>query len=276
MKSTVAPYEFAAWCVRIACVGGTTFRFAAYPYDLTMSNATVYQAGTGYEPTAFESTTTMAPSALDLDGFVDNAGVERADIAAGMFDEARVYVFKCDWRTPVEDAEPVVDGFLGKTTLRDGRYTIEMMSKADALGQTVGWTTSPTCPRTFGDAGCGIDLDAIKVTGALTHATSTTSFRDSSRSEAADWFAAGTIYFTSGPNAGHPLRMIQAYALDGTITLSEPTFFTPAIGDTYEMVPGCRKRASDCKDKWANKINFLGFEDLPGSNAYTYIGGTDR
>ena len=113
MKVTVVPYEFAAWCVRIECVGGAVFRLTTYPHDLTMSNATVYETDSGYEQTAYSTTTGFSPASIDIEGFVGVAGITRAQIASGLFDNARVFVFKCDWRTPVEDDEEVAAGFFG-------------------------------------------------------------------------------------------------------------------------------------------------------------------
>lgn len=273
MKSTVAPYETAAWCVRIVTVSGPTIRLTTYPFDLTMSNATVYETDSGYEATAYSSNANMSAASIDIEGFVGVAGITRDQIASGVFDNARVYIFKCDYLSPVEDYEPVTAGLFGKTTISDDRYRVEGMALVDALSQSIGMSVTPGCQRTFGDAGCGIVLTSVDVVGSVTHVTSATVFRDSSRTEAADWFGAGTLEFTSGQNAGLPKLMVQAYAADGTITVVEPPYYTPQVGDTYVMVPGCRKRGSDCKDKWSNKVNFLGFEDIPSPSQYTFIGG---
>ncbi|WP_230685838.1 hypothetical protein, partial [Streptococcus pneumoniae] len=75
----------------------------------------------------------------------------------------------------------------------------------DQLNQTVGDTYTAACRKTFGGTefgGCQVSLAGITVTGALTHVTSSLIIRDSSRADAADRFAAGTIEFTSGSNAG--------------------------------------------------------------------------
>ena len=272
MKSTVAPYATAAWCVRIECTNGTIVRLTSYPHDLTMSNATVYKTDYGYEPTAFSASSSMSPSAIDLEGIVAAAGISRDALASGVFDNARVYVFKCDFLNPVEDYEEVAAGFFGKATLMDDHYRIEGMSLIDALNQAVGSIYQAACPRTLGDAGCTVNLAAITVTGSLTSVTSSSVVRDSSRSEAADWFGAGTIHFTSGVNAGLKPLEVKDYAANGTVTTFEPFYYTPVIGDAYVLVPGCRKREADCRDKFANIINFFGFTRIPTSSTYTKFG----
>lgn len=272
MKSTVAPYATAAWCVRIECTNGTIVRLTSYPHDLTMSNATVYKTDYGYEPTAFSASSSMSPSAIDLEGIVAAAGISRDALASGVFDNARVYVFKTNFLVPVEDYEEVAAGFFGKATLMDDHYRIEGMSLIDALNQAVGSIYQAACPRTLGDSGCTVNLAAITVTGSLTSVTSSSVVRDSSRSEAADWFGAGTIHFTTGQNTGLKPLEVKDYAANGTVTTFEPFYYTPVIGDAYVLVPGCRKREADCRDKFANIVNFFGFTRIPTSSTYTKFG----
>lgn len=272
MKSVVAPYGTSATCVRIECLNGLIVRLTAYPYDLTMSNGAVYKTDYGYEPTAFTASSAFSPSAMDLEGIVAVGGVTRDTLASGVFDNARVYIFKCNFLAPVEDYEEVAAGFFGKTTLEDSRYRIEGMSLNDAMNQSVGKVYQAACSRTFGDAGCTKNLAALTVNGTLTAVISAAVFRDSTRSEAADWFGAGTIQFTSGQNAGLKPMEIRSYAADGTITLFEPTYYAPVIGDAYTLIPGCRKREADCRDKYGNIINFLGFTRIPTTSTYTKIG----
>lgn len=272
MKTTVAPYATAATCVRIECVGGLVIRMNSYPFDVVMSNAAVYKTDSGYETTAYSASSAFAPAAIDLEGICTIGGVTRDALASGIFDNAHVYIFKCDFLNPVEDYEPIASGFFGKTTLQDDRYRIEGMALIDALNQSTGRTYTAACSRTFGDAGCTQILAALLVTGSLSHVTSGFTVRDASRSEVADWFGAGTLAFTSGNNAGLKPLEIKTYALDGTITTFEPFYYTPQVGDDYVMTPGCRKRLADCRDKWANVINFFGFSNIPTSSTYQQIG----
>lgn len=270
MKSVVAPYATRALCLRIVCTGGTTIRLTRYPYDLTMSNGQVYLTGSGFDFTSYSAESSFAASVVDLEGFVGYAGITRDMIASGIFDSARCYLFACDFLAPVEDYEEITSSILGKTTIADDRYKIEEMALVDLLGQGVGDTFSPGCKKEFGGTelyGCNKDLAAITVVGAVTGITSATVFRDSSRTEAADWFGAGAITFTSGPNAGLAPIKIKDYAADGTITLYDAPYYALEVGVTYSMVPGCRKRLADCRDKWANVARFGGDPYVPtGAN----------
>jgi len=277
MKPQVAPYETAVKCLRIVCNNGLTVRLTRYPVDLVMSNGQVYQTGTGYDFTGYSATSSMSPSAIDLDGFLGFAGVTRDALSSGVFDGARCYLFATSFLNPVEDYEPIVASIMGKTTLEDNRYRVEEMSLVDALNQSVGKTYTAACPKTFGGqeyAGCKIDLAAITVTGTLSAVTSASILRDASRAEAADYFAAGTLQFTSGPNAGLKPMEIKRHEADGTLEVFEPFYYPPSIGDAYTLIPGCRKRLADCRDKWVNVINFGGFSNIPTSSQYGDVGGT--
>ena len=274
MKPQVAPYETAVKCLRIVCTNGLTVRLTRYPVDLTMSNATVYQSGTGYDFTGYSATASMSPSAIDLEGFLGFAGVTRDAIASGVFDGARCYLFATSFLNPVEDYEPIVASIMGKTTLEDDKYRIEEMALIDALNQSVGKTYSAACPKTFGGqeyAGCKINLAAITVTGTLSAVTSSSIVRDATRAEAVDYFAGGTLQFTSGLNAGLKPLEIKRHEADGTLETFEPFHYPPAIGDAYALIPGCRKRLVDCRDKWNNILNFGGFSNIPTSSQYSQI-----
>ena len=283
MKTQVAPYETAVKCLRIECTNGLVVRLTRYPVDLVMSNAMVYQSGTGYDFTGYSATATMSPSAIDLEGFLGFAGVTRDAIASGIFDGARCYLFATNFLAPVEDYEPIVASIMGKTTLEDDKYRVEEMALVDALNQSVGKTYSAACQKTFGGqeyAGCMIDLGPLTVTGTLSAVTSSSIVRDAGRSEAADYFGLGTLQFTSGLNAGLKPMEIKRHEADGTLETFEPFHYPPTIGDAYSLIPGCRKRLEDCRDKWepilltgkGNVDNFGGFSNIPTSSQYAEIG----
>ena len=352
MKSAVADYRYKIHCLRIVPRWGSTIYLTDHPRDLVMGGHT-YLTGSGYQFSGQASESGMAPGVVDLDGIAGLADIGRDQIVSGVFDGARVYCFATTWLTPTEDEEPLGVAIMGKTTMKDDRYTTELMMLIDALNQTVGDTYTPSCQKTFGGqeyAGCMVDLGPITVTGTITDVTSTSVFRDSTRTEAPDWFGEGSIAFTTGANAGlKPLEIREyvgvnsatitaitkaasavatvgthtfvvgdvvafsgvvgmveingltgtvtaigattitvninssaftAYAsggtaalLAGTITLHDAFHYPVAVGDAYTLIPGCRKRQQDCRDKWANIVNFGGFSFVPTASTYSQVGG---
>lgn len=274
MKTTVAPFEYRAMCLRIVPPTGSAILLTDYPTDLVMSSGQRYVTASGYQFTGYQSGTGTSPAAFDFEGIAGLAGIDRDTVASGVFDGARCYLFAVDWRSPVEDYEPIVASVLGKITLVDDTYRIEEMALIDALNQSVGRTYTPNCTKRFGGqefAGCKIDLAPITVTGTLTAVASDMQVTDSARVEAADWFGYGSIQFTSGANAGLKALEVKSF-VGGVINTFEPFYYLPAIGDTYTMIPGCRRRLQDCRDKWANVPNFGGFPNMPTSSVYSSRG----
>ena len=243
MKSSVAPYATAVHCGRIVCKNGTAIRVAQYPYDLTMSNATVYLSGSGIEYSGYTAEASFAASVVDLEGFVGFAGLTRNMIASGVFDDAKIYYFTTDFFIPVEDEQPDLKAVFGKTALLDDRYRIEIMALIDLLNQEHGLTYSPGCQKKFGGqeyGGCGVALGAITVTGTITHVPSDFQVRDSARAEDADRFGWGYLTFTSGDNSGLGSIRVESHAADGTLTLMNSPYHPVTVGTTYSLVPGCR------------------------------------
>jgi len=280
MKTTVADYRTRVECLRIVPVTGSQIYLTDHPRDLLMSGHT-YLSTAGYEFTGYSATAGFSPATIDTSGIAGASGVSRAAVASGLFDGARCYVFATSWANPVEDEEPIVCGVFGKTELMDDRYHISGVSLIDALNQTVGQTYGAQCPKTFCGteyAGCGVSLAANTVTGTLTGVTSASVFTSAARTEAADTFGAGTILFTSGPNAGLKALEIKSFA-GGVITTYEPAYYLPAVGNSYSMVRGCRKRISDCQARWngtstfSNILNFGGFPWIPAGSTYAQVGG---
>ena len=298
MKSTVADYQTRVFCVRIVGVDATTVRFTDYPFDLTMSNSVVYASDSGYDATGFSATADGSPSVIDLQGILAAAGISKAGIESGTWDNAKAFLFATSWATPVEDDEPIAKFILGKFRMEDDRYVCELMHLIDAVNQSVGRSHGPLCPWTLFDetldgeippanrsrctgpraAPDGPALTGYKITGTVTGVTSTKVWQDSALvasplTYATDYFAAGSIRFTTGDNAGLRSQEVKSYNANGTVTqwLAWPN--TIQIGDAYEMVPGCRKRRDeDCVAKYNNVINFGGFPDMIPPSAYQKIG----
>jgi uncharacterized phage protein (TIGR02218 family) len=273
MKSTVVDYQYRITCIRIVPLVGAAIYLTDHIRDLTLSG-NLYRSDAGYEFSGNATESSMTPGTFDLEGIIDLAGISRAAIASGFLDNAKLFIFATQWNTPIVDQEPISKGILGRTTLKDDRYSVEVMSMIDALNQPIGKTYGATCPKKFGGqeyAGCKKVVAAS--TGTVTSITDRYIFRDSARTEAADYFGAGSIVWTTGANVGLKSQEVKAYAADGTIELYETFFYIVAIGDAYTLNPGCRKRADeDCRDKWNNILNFGGFTRVPTGNTYTTRG----
>lgn len=293
MKTHVADWQTRTYCVRIEPANDSPIvRIAGYPVDLTMSNGNVYRTENGYEFSGYGSSSTFASSSIDLSGILQMGAISQDDLASGVYDNARVYLFATSWETPIEDEEPLSLMFMGKIEYAEKRYTAQLMGAIDVLSQSTARSYTPTCPWVLFDetidgrtlawehskctgpraAPDGPALASFKVTGTLTSVTDQYQFSDSARAEAADWFAYGSIRFITGPNAGLKPIQIKSFSSGGIIVLHEAMFYLPEVGDQYEMIPGCRKRLEDCRDKFSNTVNFGGQPHVPVPSVYSQVG----
>lgn len=118
----------------------------------------------------------------------------------------------------------------------------------------------PGCLNTLFDTGCGLVKSAWAV-AATVSAGSTVSSIACSLANASGYFDAGTITFTSGPNAG-VTRTVKRY-MPGLIALSLPLKAAPTAGDAFFAYPGCDKTQASCTAKFSNLPRFRGFPYVP-------------
>ena len=145
-------------CVRIVRVDGATLYFTNLDADISMGG-NLYQSGAGYTPTAVSQNSEPRSDTIDVEGILEALGVNRSDIAAGLFDNARIYVFATDYLDPVEDDIKLMTGFWGKVKLDQGRFITEFTSLSDRLNQASGRTIKPSCDTDLGSTRCGINLN---------------------------------------------------------------------------------------------------------------------
>lgn len=195
----------------------------------------------------------------------DAQALTRADILAGLWDNAAWEMFEVDYTDVSLGVNAGLTGTLGDHRLNRGEFAFELRGLLQALQQAVGDVTSVTCRYRLGDARCTKDLAAFTFAGSTV--TSDSGSRSivnaSARTEAADYFAEGEVTFTTGTNAG--LRRKVKSSTSGVLTLNEPLPYDIDVGDVFTAIAGCRKRAlDDCKTKFDNLLNFGGEPDLPG------------
>lgn len=292
MKSVIADPATSVVCTRYETVSGVIFRFIAYPHDLEISGNT-YVANPFSSPTDITANADLSPTVFDAESYFGAGGITRAQLDSGLLDNARVYTFKTSWANPVVDEEKVSLTFMGKSRVEDDTFNIEHMDLVDALNQKTGSTVVAKCPYVFGDknldgdiiatdrsrctgprsAPDGPDLDALTVSGTVTHVTSNSVWRDSGRSEAVDYFTYGSILWTSGNNAGLRSFEIKSYLANGTVETHQSAYYDIEVGDGYDMTPGCdHDLEGDCSSKWSNGINYGGYPHLITEEAYSYVG----
>ena len=259
------------YCLRIERTDGVVLGFTTADRDLTIAGV-VYKSSPGFDKTAVRGQANDYGD-FDLEGALTSEGISRDDIAAGLYDYATLYLFRTRWDDPGVDDEKLGKGYWGQAQLKNGKYSTTFVTLGSALKQQVGRTYLPTCDANLGDPRCKVDLGPFTVTGTVTSVTDRRQFIDSGRGEAAAYFTAGKLTWTSGANAGLSIEVTQ-FSAGGEFQLFRPMPYDIAAGDTFSVYAGCQKRfQEDCISKFNNAINFRGFPDIPGQDAVTKFGG---
>lgn len=148
------------YCLRLVRQDGAVFRWTSHDRPLTMLDT-----GAEYLPdqgspdqSAIRGNSDGQADTFDLEGALTGNGVQRHEIAAGLFDFAKIYLFRTPWTDAHEDDEELVAGYLGKTELSDNRFVTEFRSLAAALDQEIGRTHAPICDADLGDSRCQVRL----------------------------------------------------------------------------------------------------------------------
>jgi len=267
-------------CVRITRQDGNTFYYTEHDEPLkmdgqwdgtqvnTISPVTYKPFPSLLTESAITQGSESGATSLDLRGALDDDEnqIERADVQAGLWDFADVWIFRTIWADPVEDDDPLSKGRFGQVTLRDNELVVQYESLSSLLQTSIGRTHEPLCAWELGDSRCHGEMPSFEVSGIVDEVRdSGVTVEDVSLagSRPNDFYGRGELRVDTGANAGDA-RVIKDYDESGIITLWQPFFFDLQAGDSYRMVPGCRKRKiEDCRDKYDNVKRHGGFADMP-------------
>jgi uncharacterized phage protein (TIGR02218 family) len=260
-----------ATCWRVTLQDGTVLGFTDLDRPLTVAGV-LYEAGTGFLPSAMQSQSRLAVDNQAMDGFLDSDRISAADLGAGRWDYAEVLVFAVNWRDLSQGIDIKQRGRLGEVSLRRGTFTAEFRGLANAYSQAVSDVYQPGCRTQLGSAACGVDLAAWTVSGTLSAVSADgLTLSDPARAEPADHFAGGKITLTSGASAGLSME-VKTYA-PGQVLLQLQLPRGAAAGDTYTLHAGCNKTFATCVARFANGVNFRGEPHVPGMDQIVRFGG---
>lgn len=250
------------WEWRLA--GGEVLRYTDHDRDLVVAGET-YRSAVNYTSTTAQSSVEASPDNLELHtAQIPAELLTQAQAEARRFDGAELYLFAVDWEHPEFGIIKLLRGTVGEIRVEDQQLVVEFKSLSSALQQTVGHTVGPACDATFTDARCMVDPAAWTVTGAVASAPARDHITDPARAEPDGHFDHGLLTLTSGANEGLSAQ-VAAYTV-GAIQLADPFPFAMSPGDTYSLITGCDGRPETCT-AYGNRINFRGFEHVPGTDA---------
>lgn len=244
------------------------FAFTSADQDVTISGV-LYKAAPGLDVSSIALAAGAAVDNLELNTLDDGSVFTRADVLGGLWRNASFTLQRYNWASPIDGVETIMAGQLGEIRYLRASLVVELRGLQQFLQQPLGNVSSKTCRARLGDALCTKALGPLTFAATVTSVASNQQFTATALVQADDYFGEGILTWTSGPNI-NLVQKVKTFGVGGVVTLSLPMFQDVAIGHTFSIVAGCRKRmAEDCITKFSNVLNFQGEPHLPGVDAVT-------
>lgn len=265
--SSCISYRCQLWTIRRR--DGVVFRYTSHDQPVHRGPF-VYSPCRSLDPTASENSSTLGSVGnIELTGIIDDDGISEADLYGGLFDDAYVTVDLYSWGDQAEAPRRLAAGWTGQVSQGDTSFQMEVLGPAARLDQqALVQMVTPGCRWIFGDSRCGVDVEAMRLSGTVVAArTRGHLFVDVPAPPPGRQWANGRIRFTSGRNAG---QIVETKSVDfgagEVVTWVSPGFLAEP-GDAIELLPGCDLSRDGGCTLYQNVINFGGFPDVPGSDA---------
>lgn len=262
--------------VKIECVGtydGTVLTYTSLDIDveyddLTSSYPLTYESDNGFSLRRLAQTLGLSVDSSEIDGIVAVTGVTKQMIFAGVFNSAKVTIYRVNYNLLTPGSHEVIAyGRLGETKFEELAFNAEYRSLSQLLKQIISQPYSRTCIAQFGSTGVrwACNKAFTWANGAVTSLGAETDriFNDTSIVAANGYYSdhSGVIEWLTGDNAGAQME-IDLYTV-GHFELSLPMPFAIQSGDTFRVRRDCDKLFETCRDVHANNEWFRGQNKIP-------------
>jgi uncharacterized phage protein (TIGR02218 family) len=253
-------------CWRFTRADGEVFGATDHDRAITFEGVQ-FEPAAGLAAATFESGSGLAPGRCAVEGALSLGFMAEAEVDAGLWDGARVDVWRVDWEAP-EHRVMIWCGRLSEVTRQGAAFSAELISLKADLERQIGRVYSRVCDADLGDARCGAVLDdaALSVAGVVTHVSDDLSLLAFGvDGYEAGWFTGGVLSWTGGPNAGRKARVVRHAGTMIELARAMPS--PVGIGDAFVVTAGCDKSFAMCGARFGNRVNFRGFPHMPGPEA---------
>lgn len=284
------------WCYlcRVRTKGGVVLGFSGLDVDIDYDDGNglvKYRADNGgFAPERIQAAADLAVDNTVMSGWISDAGITIQQIRAGLFDKARVRIYRVNYMDLSQGHEIMAFGLLGETRFSKSGWSCEFRSLKQLFKQPINRMYSLKCATKFGSMPIGTGGEQpedrwfcgkewVWTEGSATEVDEDEPdriFTDASATEESDFYVPGVIRWLTGDNAGMESD-IETYELDGDgghFTLAIPLAYPIQPTDTYQRRQDCNKIAvtkgdvqGDCKDKHDNLLNFRGQHLIPIADA---------
>ncbi len=256
-------------CWKLTPRGRPPLGFTDHDRDVSLDGL-VFRAASGFTRSEAQAALGLAPAATEISGALSADDLKEEDLAAGVYDDARMEVWLVDW-TDVSLRHLLFTGSIGRVTRGEKYFEAEIRNLAHYLSQPQGRVFSHGCDARVGDERCRADLGdpRFRGTGTVAEVMSPRSLAASGLSGfAPGWFSGGRLSWTGGANAGDDYFVSLHEEHDGgaRLELERAPANPPAPGDAFTITAGCDRQFTTCRDKFANAENFRGFPHMPGND----------
>jgi uncharacterized phage protein (TIGR02218 family) len=266
---------------KIVRTDGVTFHFTTHDQDILFpagSPQDTYLARGGFNKSAIANQAGMNVDDLEVMAFFSDDSITVEELRAGLFDGASVYVSAVNYANIAAGAVALRRGWLGEMIATpEGLFKGELRGLTEKLQSQYGQVYAPECRADLGDARCTVNLAALTANVTITQVIDRRIFvvSGADTGQPDDYYAGGLFTFTSGPNAGRSMEIVQFGAgspwvgspVHQQVTLYLPVGYMPEVGNTGTMSPGCNKTTAMCLTRFNNILNFRGEPYLPGLDA---------
>lgn len=260
-----------AFCWRLDRRDGVALGFTSHDHDLEIGGF-LYRAAPGMAPSAISRSDGLEVDTLDVAGALSSAAISAADLTAGRWDGARLRLIAVDWDHP--DADPVflARGELGDVSVSDGAFTAELRGPTALLDRAVVEATSPECRAELGDKRCRVDLAGRTRIARIAVMVDAATYDVDATEPSGNAYGYGRLRWISGGNSGITSAVLRSEG--ARLHLREPPPFAATTGTMIELIEGCDRIFTTCRDRFGNGENFRGEPHLPGMDLLTrYPGG---
>lgn len=259
-----------AFCWRVERRDGAALGFTSHDRDLEIGRLG-YRAAPGMLPSAVTLSDGFDLDMLDVSGALTSDAITDADLKAGRWDGASVFLFMVDWEAPEGEQVMLARGELGDVAMEGNGFSAELRGPTALLEKPVVEQTSPECRAQLGDKRCRIDMAArVRVT-RIAAVIDEDMVEVGEAAAGANAYGYGRLRWIGGANSGLESAVL---ASAGTrLTLREAPPFGAAVGDLIEIGEGCDKSLDTCSGRFGNVLNFRGEPHLPGLDLLTRYPG---
>lgn len=267
----------------VECVGafaGTIIGSTTLDEDITYdagggSNGlgpVTYGASNSFSVDRLETTGDLSVDNTELHGWVSQAGITEAQIRAGIFNFARITIYRVNYMDLSQGHEIWAYGLFGRAIYTQNRWKTEYRSLIQVLKEPYVDLYSKTCTTQFGSPQCGKSFvwNTYTVT-SVNGIEPDRIFSAAAMAEPEGTYDLGVIEVLTGDNTGAQME-VRNHASDtsaGTLTLALGLPVAMQVGDSFRVREDCSKVWGDadhgCLHHWGTDraLHFRGQPLIP-------------